>query len=66
LLNCNPHVFLRVTQVGALRKRERLFILAIREGDELADPARLLWHPVERWEPDRIAAAMADAEGQRQ
>ncbi len=34
-------------EVGAPHKRERLFILAIREGDELADPARLLWHPVE-------------------
>ena len=34
-------------EVGAPHKRERLFILAIREGDELADPARLLRHPVE-------------------
>lgn len=53
-------------EVGAPHKRERLFILAIREGDELADPARLLWHPVERREPDGTAAALADAEGQRQ
>ena len=53
-------------EVGAPHKRERLFILAIREGDELADPARLLWHPVERREPDGTAPALADAEGQRQ
>ena len=53
-------------EVGALHKRERLFILAIREGDELASPARLLWHPVEWREPDGTAAALADAEGQRQ
>ncbi|WP_295049739.1 DNA cytosine methyltransferase, partial [uncultured Paracoccus sp.] len=31
-------------EVGAPHKRKRLFIPAIREGDELADPARLLWH----------------------
>ncbi|PKP79167.1 MAG: DNA cytosine methyltransferase [Alphaproteobacteria bacterium HGW-Alphaproteobacteria-3] len=53
-------------EVGAPHKRERLFILAIREGDELADPARLLWHPVEWREPDGNDAALADAEGQRQ
>ena len=53
-------------EVGAPHKRERLFILAIREGDELADPARLLWDPVEWREPDRDAAAVADAAGQRQ
>ena len=52
--------------VGAPHKRERHFILAIREGDELADPARLLWNPVEWREPDGTAAALADAEGQRQ
>jgi len=34
-------------EVGAPHKRERLFILAVREGDDLADPARLLWNPVE-------------------
>ncbi|TGY87812.1 DNA cytosine methyltransferase [Marinicauda algicola] len=53
-------------EVGAPHKRERLFILAIREGDELADPARLLWNPVEWREPDGDAAALADAEGQCQ
>ncbi len=51
-------------EVGAPHKRERLFILAIREGDELADPARLLWYPVEWREPDGAAAALADAEGE--
>ncbi|RDD69945.1 DNA cytosine methyltransferase [Paracoccus versutus] len=53
-------------EVGAPHKRERLFILAIREGDELADPARLLRHPLEWREPDGNDAALADAEGQRQ
>ena len=53
-------------EVGAPHKRERLFILAIREGDELADPARLLRDPLEWREPDGTAAAVADAEGQRQ
>ena len=53
-------------EVGAPHKRERLFILAIREGDELADPARLLWNPLEWRESDGTAAALADAKGQRQ
>ncbi|MBC9248441.1 DNA cytosine methyltransferase, partial [Paracoccus sp. 11-3] len=53
-------------EVGAPHRRERLFILAIREGDELADPARLLRHPVERREPDGTPAPLADAPGQRQ
>ncbi|GAB1364668.1 hypothetical protein MASR1M32_39040 [Rhodobacter sp.] len=53
-------------EVGAPHKRERLFILAIREGDDLADPARLLWNPVEWREPDGTAAALADAPCQRQ
>ncbi|NDW45394.1 DNA cytosine methyltransferase [Ruegeria sp. PrR005] len=53
-------------EVGAPHKRERLFILAIREGDELADPARLLWNPLEWREPDGTAAALADAPGQRE
>ncbi|ADE86471.1 DNA methyltransferase [Rhodobacter capsulatus R121] len=53
-------------EVGAPHKHERLFILAIREGDELADPARLLWHPVEWREPDGTAPAVADAPCQRQ
>ena len=53
-------------EVGAPHKRERLFILAIRDGDDLADPARLLWDPVEWREPDGTAPALADAAGQRQ
>jgi DNA (cytosine-5)-methyltransferase 1 len=53
-------------EVGAPHKRERLFILAIRDGDELANPARLLRDPVEWREPDGITAALADAKGQRQ
>ncbi len=53
-------------EVGAPHKRERLFILAIREHDQLADPARLLWDSLERWEPDGDAAAVADATGERQ
>lgn len=53
-------------EVGAPHRRERLFILAIREGDELANPARLLRDPVEWREPDGTAAALADAEGQRE
>ena len=52
-------------EVGAPHKRERLFILAIREGDELADPARLLWHPLERWQPDGDIETLANADGQR-
>ncbi len=53
-------------EVGAPHKRERLFILAIREGDQLADPTRLLWDPVERWQPDGDAAALAHTTGERQ
>lgn len=53
-------------EVGAPHKRERLFILAIREGDELADAARLLWHPIEWREPDGTDALVADAKGQCQ
>ncbi|AUH33114.1 DNA cytosine methyltransferase [Paracoccus tegillarcae] len=53
-------------EVGAPHRRERLFILAIREGDQLANPARLLWHSLERREPDGTPAPLADAKGQRQ
>ena len=49
-------------EVGAPHRRERLFILASREGDELADPACLLWHPPEWREPDGDDAAMDDAD----
>ncbi len=50
-------------EVGAPHRRERLFILAIREGDGLADPARLLWHPVEWRKPRREDAVLDDADG---
>lgn len=53
-------------EVGAPHKRERLFILAIREGDELADPARLLWDPLKWREPNGDAAAVAHPPGERQ
>ena len=53
-------------EVGAPHKRERLFILAIREGCELADPARLLWDPLEWREPNGNASNVADAEGERE
>jgi len=52
-------------EVGAPHKRERLFILAHREGCELADPARLLGDPLERRQPDRDARPLADADGER-
>ncbi|MAU52247.1 MAG: DNA methyltransferase [Roseovarius sp.] len=52
-------------EVGAPHKRERLFILAHREGCELADPARLLGDTLEWREPDGTAAALADADGER-
>jgi len=53
-------------EVGAPHKRERLFILAIREGDELADPARLFWDPLKWLEPNGNASNVADAEGKRE
>ncbi|WP_282602437.1 DNA cytosine methyltransferase [Paracoccus sp. PARArs4] len=53
-------------EVGAPHRRERLFILAIREGDELADPTRLLRHPLEWRQSQRDHAPLADASGQRQ
>jgi DNA (cytosine-5)-methyltransferase 1 len=49
-------------EVGAPHKRERLFILAIREGDGEADPARLLRNPVERPEPNGESVALDDAD----
>jgi DNA (cytosine-5)-methyltransferase 1 len=50
-------------EVGAPHRRERLFILAHRERDQLADPARLLRDALERWQPDRDDAALDDADG---
>ena len=47
-------------EVGAPHRRERLFVLARRERDDMADPARLLGDPVERREPDGAAAALAE------
>ena len=52
-------------EIGAPHRRERLFILAIREGDDLANPARLLRDPLEWREPDGISEALADANGER-
>ena len=52
-------------EVGAPHRRERLFILAHRERDHLADPARLLGDPLERREPDGDDAPLADAAGGR-
>ena len=52
-------------EVGAPHKRERLFILAHREHDHMADPTRLLRDPLERREPDRDARPLADADGER-
>ena len=53
-------------EVGAPHRRERLFILAHRERDYLADPARLLRDTFERREPDGDDASLADAAGGRQ
>src|SRR6056297_1581926 len=53
-------------EVGAPHKRERLFILAHREHDQLADPARLLWDPLEWKEPNRDAPPLVDIPGERQ
>ncbi|NPD21650.1 DNA cytosine methyltransferase [Rhodophyticola sp. DY48A3-103] len=53
-------------EVGAPHKRERLFILAHREHDQLADPARLLWDPLEWKEPNRDAPSLVDIPGERQ
>ena len=53
-------------EVGAPHRRERLFILAHRDCDALADPARLLWHPLQWREPDGDVADVADTTGERQ
>ncbi|MBK5932445.1 DNA methyltransferase [Rhodovulum imhoffii] len=53
-------------EVGAPHKRERLFILAHRERDHLADPSRLLGDALEWREPDGDDASLADAAGRRQ
>ena len=50
-------------EVGAPHKRERLFILAHREHDQLADPARLLGDALERRQSDGVHAALDDADG---
>ena len=52
--------------VDRMHGMDRKVFLAIRENDELADPTRLLSNPVELRQPDGTAAALADAEGQRQ
>ncbi|MEC3860113.1 DNA cytosine methyltransferase [Mesobacterium sp. TK19101] len=52
-------------EVGAPHRRERIFILAHRERDQLADPARLLGDPLERRQPDRGARPLADPDGER-
>jgi len=49
-------------EVGAPHKRERLFILAHRERDHLADPARLLGDTLERREPDGDDETVDDAD----
>jgi DNA (cytosine-5)-methyltransferase 1 len=53
------------SEVGAPHRRERLFALACRERDTLADPARLLGEAFERRQPHRVSAALADAAGER-
>ncbi|MEL6576441.1 DNA cytosine methyltransferase [Paracoccus sanguinis] len=50
-------------EVGAPHRRERLFILAIRERDHVAHPARLLGDAVERRESDGVDAPLDDADG---
>ncbi|WP_246003708.1 DNA cytosine methyltransferase [Histidinibacterium lentulum] len=50
-------------EVGAPHRRERLFILAHRERDHLADPARLFRDAVERRQPDGDDATLDDANG---
>ena len=52
-------------EVGAPHKRERLFVLAHREGDHLADPARLLRQTVEWGQPDGTPAPLANPDGER-
>lgn len=53
-------------EVGAPHRRERLFVLACRDRDPLADPARLLWQAFERGQPDGVHAPVADAAGERE
>lgn len=48
-------------EVGAPHRRERLFILAHCEGDDLANPARLLRDPLERRQPRGDDAVVANA-----
>ncbi|QRI64473.1 DNA cytosine methyltransferase [Shinella sp. PSBB067] len=50
-------------EVGAPHRRERLFILAHRERDHLADPARLLGDAVEWRQADGDDADVDDADG---
>lgn len=54
------------SEVGAPHRRERLFALACRANDAMADPARLCRSPLERRQSHRVAAPVADAASQRQ
>ena len=52
-------------EAGAPHRRERLFVLGRREGEPLADPARLLGPAVERRQPDGARAALGEAGAER-